>query len=242
MTDQRATDLSPSGIQRLLEICDKAKRGPWKQFHLIAGSYEVCQADNYATGGVCAPHRAEDADFIEAARTALPDALREIENLTAMLHTQRAVNCSVSRGYSAIKGVNTKLSSSISKVTDERDAAHTDIDTLMQINLDLVQEIDGLRAAIQAIIDRSNNREMGTGKVPDMRDIAVKALADTSMGNPIDPASASRERIAALEAALEHVGQVGNVCVGRTLGRQCDYCACDGKNLVDAVLSERDGE
>lgn len=76
----------------------------------------------------------------------------------------------------------------IAKVTEERDAAHTDIDTLMQINLDLVQEIEGLRAA------------------------------------------------------LEHVGQVGNVCVGRTLGRRCDYCACDGKNLVDGVVSGGVGE
>jgi hypothetical protein len=125
----------------------------------------------------------------------------------------------------------------IARVTVERDAAHTDIDTLMQINLDLVQEIDGLRAAMHAIIDRSNNREMGTGKVPDMREIAVKALGDTSLWICRDPMSASRERIAALEGALEHVGQVGNVCVGRTLGRRCDYCACDGKNLVDAVLS-----
>lgn len=65
------------------------------------------------------------------------------------------------------------------------------------------EEIAGLQAAMRAIIDRSNNREMGTGKVPDMREIAANALAGTSTGNPIDPMSASRDRIAALEAALK---------------------------------------
>lgn len=86
------TDLSPSGIQRLLEICDTR----------ISGS------DITVSGGI------EDLNFIAEARTALPEALRRIA---------------------------------------------------------------ALEEALTAIIDRSNNRELGTGKVPDMREIAIKALA-----------------------------------------------------------------
>lgn len=41
---------------------------------------------------------------------------------------------------------------------------------------DLLRRIEALEEALSAIIDRSNNREMGTSKVADMRDIALKAL------------------------------------------------------------------
>jgi outer membrane murein-binding lipoprotein Lpp len=41
----------------------------------------------------------------------------------------------------------------IAKATEERDAAHADIDTLMQINRDMLDEIEGLRAALQPFAD-----------------------------------------------------------------------------------------
>lgn len=109
------TDLSPSGIQRLLEMADKAKRGPWhveKDSDDIAPLWCVCHPDTVCNATTVANFFDGDngtAEFVAEARAALPDALREIENLTAMLNTQRAVNCSVSRGYSATKGVNTKI-------------------------------------------------------------------------------------------------------------------------------------
>lgn len=112
------TDLSPSGIQRLLEICDGASEGvsalPMEYDDKTVGADWLLVT---AAGTVAAELNRDDAAFFSAARTALPDALRRIS---------------------------------------------------------------ALEEAMKAIIDRSNNRELGTGKVPDMREIAVRALAGGS--------------------------------------------------------------
>jgi hypothetical protein len=43
--------------------------GPWRLWECLAGVYEVCKSHDYATGGVCQPHRKVDALFIAAAPT-----------------------------------------------------------------------------------------------------------------------------------------------------------------------------
>lgn len=44
-----------------------ATPGPWRLWECIAGCFEVCKSHDYATGGVCQPHRHNDALFIAAA-------------------------------------------------------------------------------------------------------------------------------------------------------------------------------
>jgi DNA repair ATPase RecN len=80
------TTLTPERIVELRKLCEAATPGPWKVFHLIKGAYEVCRRDDYARGGICVPHRQDNAEFIAAAREALPAALDEIEQLRACTH------------------------------------------------------------------------------------------------------------------------------------------------------------
>lgn len=97
------TDLSPSGIQRLLEICEKASSG-WRSMRdgnqyigdLIVGASRVEGLLRPWNRHYVVPAEKledvsrfvdEDADFIAAARTALPDALREIQRLTLAMAT-----------------------------------------------------------------------------------------------------------------------------------------------------------
>lgn len=63
--DARCMGTAPNDDLRALS--DAAKPGPWKVFSLLPGTFEVCKANNYSTGGVCVPHSRADADFIVAA-------------------------------------------------------------------------------------------------------------------------------------------------------------------------------
>lgn len=75
----------PVDIEALRALMERATAGPWKNFRLFGSSSpnEVCQSENYSTGGVCCPHRVSDAALIVAAVNALPSLLTELEALRA---------------------------------------------------------------------------------------------------------------------------------------------------------------
>lgn len=79
-------------IALLRQLAAKAKPQPWKVFNLLRGAYEICRADDYATGGVCVPHRKDDADYIVVAVNALPALLDRIQRDEAALRVVRAAH------------------------------------------------------------------------------------------------------------------------------------------------------
>lgn len=64
---------------------DKHTAEPWRLFNLLEGAYEVCKADDYATGGVCAPHSRADARRIVACVNALAGVGTEVLEEAAKL-------------------------------------------------------------------------------------------------------------------------------------------------------------
>lgn len=83
LEETKATALSPTsapagdGARReaLKAASDKAKPGPWVIYEYIRGAYEICVEGNYASGGICQPHRRGDAEFIVAAVNYVRDIL-----------------------------------------------------------------------------------------------------------------------------------------------------------------------
>lgn len=107
--------MTPADIKRLRELCDKATPGPWHNngpfekafedhgWRAIAGSKFVHVARKYQQPY---PQCAVDADFIAAARTALPELLDEVERLRAIEAAAEAwdendVRAGNSSGYTA---------------------------------------------------------------------------------------------------------------------------------------------
>ena len=72
--------MTPDRIKGLRELCDAATPGPWKD----DAPFVVTEADIWSSlGEIVHDH---DAVFIGAARSALPEALDEIEELRAELN------------------------------------------------------------------------------------------------------------------------------------------------------------
>lgn len=80
----------------------------------------------------------------------------EIRNAIALIEAANMPYCAevMRLALSLIKGAESDLSSAreeIARVTEERDAAHTDIDTLMKASNDLAEEVVSLATRIAAL-------------------------------------------------------------------------------------------
>ena len=77
--------MTPERIKELRKLCDAATSGPWQERYRPGRSgYDVARYGSTALVG-SHPMLRQDAEFIAAARTALPEALAEIERLRALL-------------------------------------------------------------------------------------------------------------------------------------------------------------
>ena len=67
---------------KLRALDEAATPGPWKVFAMFGdgGPQEVCRADDYAMGGVCVPHRKDDAALIANLRNSVPAILAMAED------------------------------------------------------------------------------------------------------------------------------------------------------------------
>jgi len=87
-TTPRAMDASE--IARLRELCSKATPGAWMR--IMCGCHEMgYDLDGVPVGTRGSFGRAEDADFVAAARSALPAALDALESANAEIKRLRKV-------------------------------------------------------------------------------------------------------------------------------------------------------
>jgi len=95
-TTPRAMDASE--IARLRELCSKATPGAWMR--IMCGCHEMgYDLDGVPVGTRGSFGRAEDADFVAAARSALPAALDALESANAKVERLTHEGCPSWMGY-----------------------------------------------------------------------------------------------------------------------------------------------
>lgn len=81
-------------LEQLKKLCGEATPGPW--YKTVKGN----TVQSYAITNVCSGMKrsGENARFIEAARTALPELVAELEKVTAERDNLKGASSSVGRG------------------------------------------------------------------------------------------------------------------------------------------------
>lgn len=125
--------MTPEYLARLKELCDKATPGPWDHNECIITEYDKYDIDSHRGGS---PNSYEcinyvldwaepdskaiaDAQFIAAAREAIPALIQEVERLNRILLQDLSEDDELGAEYSyvlAMKGENARLREALKKI------------------------------------------------------------------------------------------------------------------------------
>lgn len=153
MTAPPDAPLTDELIAEALKLCDAATPGPWMSRTEIGHPGVVAVARPESFDWVCSmqvsntPRFAQDAAFIAAARTLLPQALRELKALrTQLAHlAESAGDDSCADFARKLNAERDSLRAQLDEVTRERDEAHARAALEAQHHHHLRKERDDLR-------------------------------------------------------------------------------------------------